>query len=64
MEDCNGGSLADEIDCDCDSQDEFKCNDGSNRCISTAWVCDQFPDCDNGSDEANCPDTTTWNFLG
>ncbi|XP_072031301.1 uncharacterized protein [Amphiura filiformis] len=38
--------------------EEFKCTDG--QCISTSWVCDEFVDCADGSDEdedlcAACP---------
>jgi hypothetical protein len=31
---------------------DFICNDGKS--IAPSWVCDDFPDCTNGEDEANC----------
>jgi lysozyme len=34
----------------------FTCADGS--CIDASWVCDGWPDCPNGDDEAGCPTPT------
>lgn len=35
------------------SPDQFQCK-ASMHCISKLWVCDEDPDCADGSDEANC----------
>lgn len=34
-------------------ENEFTCNDG--RCISYSQVCNDYNDCTNGEDEADCP---------
>lgn len=36
------------------SPDEFACKSGDGVCIPLAWMCDQSPDCRDGSDEAMC----------
>lgn len=35
------------------SPDQFQCK-ATMHCISKLWVCDEDPDCADGSDEANC----------
>uniref|UniRef100_A0AAY5F0T4 Uncharacterized protein n=1 Tax=Electrophorus electricus TaxID=8005 RepID=A0AAY5F0T4_ELEEL len=37
------------------SPDQFQCK-ATMHCISKLWVCDEDPDCADGSDEANCGD--------
>ncbi|CAH1246984.1 TLL1 [Branchiostoma lanceolatum] len=37
------------------STNEFECDDGD--CIEASWECDDFEDCWDGSDEANCVST-------
>jgi len=38
---------------ECHFNGEFRCQT-SGQCIHHAWVCDSDPDCEDGSDEANC----------
>lgn len=47
---------------------EFACD--TSRCIPSEKRCDETADCDDGSDERDCPETTTippnvgeYNFL-
>ncbi|XP_042302506.1 low-density lipoprotein receptor-related protein 5 isoform X1 [Sceloporus undulatus] len=37
------------------SPDQFTCATGEIDCIPMAWRCDGFSECDDKSDEANCP---------
>ena len=43
-----------EYDTDYDYEDVFVCNDG--EMIPWDWVCDDFDDCSQGEDEADCPE--------
>ncbi|XP_063053042.1 low-density lipoprotein receptor-related protein 5 isoform X2 [Engraulis encrasicolus] len=37
------------------SSEQFTCATGDIDCIPMAWRCDGFAECDDNSDEANCP---------
>ncbi|XP_022097591.1 uncharacterized protein LOC110982961 isoform X2 [Acanthaster planci] len=39
----------------CDT-DQFTCVSGGIHCVPSTWVCDQEPDCGDGSDEQGCSD--------
>lgn len=41
------------LDTDICLKNQFMCDSG--RCISKAYVCDGYSDCNDGEDEINCP---------
>ena len=42
--------------------DEFQCVD-NGMCVNIAWQCDGQPDCDDGSDEKGCGESSVYSNL-
>uniref|UniRef100_A0A8C6S670 Low density lipoprotein receptor-related protein 5 n=1 Tax=Neogobius melanostomus TaxID=47308 RepID=A0A8C6S670_9GOBI len=44
------------------STEQFTCSTGEIDCIPMAWRCDGYPECDDKSDEENCPVCSAFQF--
>ena len=55
--DCPGDE--DEKDCDGKKCKDWQFTCGNGHCIFQTWRCDNETDCPDGTDEVNCPASTT-----
>lgn len=44
------------------STEQFTCSTGEIDCIPMAWRCDGYPECEDSSDEENCPVCSAFQF--
>ncbi|XP_077995136.1 low-density lipoprotein receptor-related protein 6-like [Glandiceps talaboti] len=44
------------------SPDQFTCKSGGVDCIPSTWRCDKVPECDDNSDEQDCPSCSSEQF--